>query len=75
MSIIIDALKAKYVAERLQAVANLQIYLSSAVGVGEHPNIVDECDKLVDKIESAEGKLKTLHTLIEQSVEQTSIEE
>ena len=60
MTIVIDALKAKYVAERLEAVANLQIYLSSPAGVAEHPGIVDECDKLICKIEEAEGKLKTL---------------
>lgn len=70
MSIIIDALKAKYVAERLESVANLQTYLSSGVGVGEHPGIVQECDKLVSKISDAEGKLQTIMQLIEQSTTQ-----
>ena len=70
MNIIIDALKAKYVAERLQAVANLQVYLSSAAGVAEHPDIVNECDKLIGNIEDAEGKLQTLTSLVE-SAEKT----
>jgi hypothetical protein len=70
MSLVIDALKAKYVAQRLEAVANLQVYLSSAAGIGEHPNIVNECDKLVSKISEAEGKLQTLTALIESSKEE-----
>ena len=67
MSLIIEALQAKYVANRLEAIANLQTYLSTSVGVGEHPDIVLECDKLISKISEAEGKLVTLKTLIEQS--------
>lgn len=67
MTLIIDALKAKYVATRLECIANLQNYLSNSVGVGEHPDIVSECDKLIDKIAETEGKLQTLTQLIEQS--------
>ena len=70
MNLVIDALKAKYVAERLESIANLQTYLTSGVGVGEHPDIVQECDKLVAKISEAEGKLSTITALIEQSQEQ-----
>jgi len=72
MSLVIDALKAKYVADRLRAMANLQTYLTSAVGVGEHPDIVAECDKLVNSIGEAEGKLSTLAAIVEsaQSPEQ-----
>jgi hypothetical protein len=65
--LIVDALKAKYVAERLESLANLQTYLSTAVGVGDHSNIVAECDKLIDCISKAEGKLQTVTTLLDQS--------
>ena len=71
MSLVIDALKAKYVAERLTAMANLQTYMTTAVGVGEHPDIVGECDKLVAKIGDAEGKLSTLTAIVE-SAQQTT---
>ena len=57
---IVDALQAKYIAQKLEAIANLQNYLSNSVGVGEHPNIVAECDKLVDIIGHANDKLDTL---------------
>ena len=67
MNLVIDALKAKYTAERLEAIANLQVYLSSPVGVGEHPNIVQECDKLIGIIGEAEDKLQTVVNLVNQS--------
>ena len=35
---IIEALMAKYQAQKLEAVANLQNYLSNPAGIGEHPN-------------------------------------
>lgn len=60
---IIDALQAKYIANKLEAIANLQNYLSNPVGVGEHPNIVVECDKLVTIIGEADGKLLSLQTI------------
>jgi len=62
---IVDALQAKYIAQKLEAIANLQNYLSNPVGVGEHPNIVDECDKLVDTIGHANDKLQTLKEMFE----------
>jgi hypothetical protein len=64
---IVDALQAKYIAQKLEAIANLQNYLSNSVGVAEHSNIVDECDKLVDAIGHADDKLNTLKGMFEQS--------
>ncbi|MDB4543212.1 hypothetical protein N9Z73_00025 [bacterium] len=63
--LIIDALKAKIVSNRLQAVANLQTYLSTSVGIGEHPDIVTECYKLVEDVAKADGEMQTLTTLID----------
>jgi hypothetical protein len=62
---IVDALQAKYIAQKLEAIANLQNYLSNPVGVGEHPNIVEECDKLVEMIGHADDKLNTLKGIFE----------
>ena len=55
---IIDALVARYQAQKLEALTNLNVYLTSAVGVGEHPNIVDECDKLLQKFLKQMKELK-----------------
>ena len=38
----------------------MKIYLEHSVGIGEHPQHIDEIDKLVDKIAQAEEKLKIL---------------
>ena len=57
---ILDALEARYEAQILEADATLKIYLEESVGIGEHPQHIDEVDKLIEKIANAEEKLKTL---------------
>ena len=57
---ILDALEAKYQADIAHADATLKIYLESSVGIGEHPQHIEECDKLVEKIASAKEKLEVL---------------
>tara|TARA_R100001086_G_scaffold232760_1_gene154142 strand:- start:330 stop:542 length:213 start_codon:yes stop_codon:yes gene_type:complete len=57
---ILDALEARYNADIAQADATLKIYLESPVGIGEHPQHIDECDKLVAKISGAKDKLVVL---------------
>ena len=64
---IIEALMAKYQADKLAAVANLQNYFNNPVAVGEHPDIITECDKLVKQIADAEGNAQTLKMAIESS--------
>ena len=57
---ILYALEARYEAHFLEADATLKIYLENSVGIGEHPQHIDEVDKLIEKIANAEEKLKTL---------------
>ena len=64
---IIQALNAKYVAQKLEAIANLQNYLSNPAGIGEHPDIVSECDKLIQQISDADGYLATLQSMIQEN--------
>ena len=68
---IINALNAKYTADKLKAFANLANYMNNPAGIGEHPDIVAECDKLVADISSADGKLQTLSELSPKKVEET----
>ena len=58
--IIIEALEDRYNAQISEADATIHIYLKGSVGIGEHPQHLDEIDKLVDKIAQAEEKLKIL---------------
>ena len=57
---ILDALKAKYEAEIAEADATANIYLENSVGIGEHPQHIDEVNKLIDKIAQAKEKLEVL---------------
>ena len=58
--VILDALEDRYNAQISEADATLKIYLEHSVGIGEHPQHIDEVDKLIEKIANAEEKLKTL---------------
>jgi|TARA_E500000318_G_scaffold100463_2_gene103184 methylaspartate ammonia-lyase len=58
--IILDALEDRYVAQISEAEATIKIYLEKPVGIGEHPQHIDEVDKLVEKISTAEEKLAIL---------------
>ena len=57
---IIDALEARYNAQITEADATIKIYLENSVGIGEHPQHIDEVDKLIEKIAAAEEKLEVL---------------
>ena len=57
---ILDALEDRYNAQISEADATLKIYLEHSVGIGEHPQHIDEIDKQLQKISDAEEKLKAL---------------
>ena len=57
---ILNALRARYEAEIAEADATVNIYLSNSVGIGEHPQHIDEVNKLIDKKAQAKEKLDVL---------------
>ena len=57
---ILNALEAKYEAQIAEADATINIYLNNSVGIGEHPQHIDEVDKQLQKIAEADEKLKAL---------------
>ena len=59
-SVILQALEDRYNADISSAEATIKIYLEKPVGIGEHPQHLDEVDKLIDKIAQAEEKIKIL---------------
>ena len=61
--VILDALEKKYDAEITASEATIKIYLENPVGIGEHPQHLEEVDKLIDKIAQAEEKLKILKSI------------
>ena len=58
--LIIDALIDRYNAQISEAEATLKIYLEKPVAIGEHPQHLDEADKLVNKIAQAEENIRIL---------------
>ena len=57
---ILQALEDKYQAQISEADATIKIYLDNSVGIGEHPQHIEEIDKLLQKIVDAQEKLKEL---------------
>jgi hypothetical protein len=59
------ALKSRYNAQKDNAFATLEVYLTNSTGIGEHPQIMDEIDKLIRSIADADGCLEVLSKYIE----------
>jgi len=57
---IVDALSARYEAQVAEAHATIKIYLQNSVGIGEHPQHIDEVDKQMQVIADAEEKIQIL---------------
>ena len=57
---ILEALRLKYEAEIAEADATANIYLSNSVGIGEHPQHIEEVNKQIEKIANAKEKLQVL---------------
>ncbi len=59
-----SALIKKYEADIAEAEAEILIYLSNPVGIGEHPQHIEEMDKFVEKLANAKDKLETLQLMV-----------
>jgi hypothetical protein len=58
--VILEALEKRYEAQIAEADATIKIYFENSVGIGEHPQHIEEVDKLIEKIATAEEKLQVL---------------
>ena len=56
----LKALKKRYEAIIAESSTTMNIYLKNSVGIGEHPQHLDEIDKLLQKIVDAEEKIKLI---------------
>ena len=56
----LEALKKRYEAQIAEAVATINIYTKNSVGIGEHPQHIEEVNKQIDKIANAKEKLDVL---------------
>ena len=65
--LIMNAIIAEANAKEAKAVANLQNYIANPAGIGEHPDIVAECSKLIKDIAEARELSKTVHSIVNAS--------
>ena len=64
MNPFVKALQDYYTAQISEAIATLNVYLNTSVGIGEHSDILSELKKYIDILESADGKLAVLEKYI-----------
>ena len=60
----LNALKKRYEAQIAESLATLNIYINNSVGIGEHPQHLDEMDKLLQVIVDAEEKTKMIERYV-----------
>ena len=65
---ILQALYCKYLGEMEVHRANIDIYLNTPAGIGEHPDVVGAMDEMIEKMAGVRDKLETL-------VEEFNVEE
>jgi hypothetical protein len=58
--LLVEALKARYMAEELDALALFSVYVKNSAGIGEHPQITEEMNKLVQQYVDAQDKYKAV---------------
>ena len=63
-----ESLVKKYEAQISEAETTLLIYFTNPVGIGEHPQHLEEMDKFVEKMTNAKDKLEMLETIYKYNV-------
>lgn len=71
MSLKVEALRAKYQAKRLEAIATLEVYIKNAAGIGEHPQIIEEMDNLVQQVADAQDCLDVMDEIFTTNDDET----
>ena len=64
----IKALRKKYEAVIEEAKATAEVYLQRPVGIGEHPQFIEELDKLINTIAEAEDKLTVINNRFDDNI-------
>ena len=58
-----QALKAKYESEVLRYKVTVDNYFENPTAIGEHPDLIEEMDKYVEKLATAQGNLDVLENV------------
>ena len=63
-----ESLVKKYEAQISEAETTLLIYFTNPVGIGEHPQHLEEMDKVIEKMANAKGKLEMLEVIYKYNI-------
>ena len=66
--LMIKALRKRYEAVIEEAKATAEVYLQRPVGIGEHPQFIEELDKLINIIAEAEDKLTVINNRFDNDI-------
>ena len=58
----LQALYCKYLGEMEMYRANIDIYLSTPAGIGEHPDVLGAMDEMVERMAGVRDKIETLRS-------------
>ena len=64
----LKALRKKYEAVIEEAKATAEVYLQRPVGIVEHPQFIEELDKLINTIAEAEDKLTVINNRFDDDI-------
>ena len=64
-NVIYDALKSQFEAQKQKALATLTIYLTNPVGIGEHPQHIEEMETMARSLDEAEDVLENIKRTFE----------
>ena len=72
---LISAIKSYYVGYINKHIANIEVYLRTSVGIGEHSDIIESVDKEMDKVAMYDDKLAMVIKYFERKQEDEKQEE
>ena len=72
---LLSAIKSYYVGNINKHIANIEVYLRTSVGIGEHSDIIESVDKEMDKVAMYDDKLAMVIKYFERKQEDEKKEE
>ena len=73
--ILLSAIKSYYVGHINKHIANIEVYLRTSVGIGEHYDIIESIDKEMDKVAMYDDKISMVVKYFERKKEDEKKEE
>ena len=72
---LLSAIKSYYVGNINKHIANIEVYLRTSVGIGEHSDIIESVDKEMDKVAMYDDKIAMVVKYFERKQEDEKKEE